>query len=138
MNLADAIRRAAQSDPPPAPEPYVPQPSAAVGSFAVQADEETGTNKQLVRFECLLTSEQLCDVLGRIVQTMHPVMTLTEASRFLRLRTGQVSALAQNGSLPAFQVDGKWRFMKSALEEWMMQNEGANLESTGGGESNAA
>ncbi|NUL81416.1 MAG: helix-turn-helix domain-containing protein [Armatimonadetes bacterium] len=69
---------------------------------------------------------------------MHPVMTLTEASRFLRLRTGQVSALAQNGSLPAFQVDGKWRFMKSALEEWMMQNEGANLESTGGGESNAA
>jgi len=30
-----------------------------------------------------------------------------------------VEAMAQAGELPAFQLDGKWRFPKQGIDEWI-------------------
>ena len=47
-------------------------------------------------------------------------MTLREAAQFLRIPGANLEQLASDKLVPAFQVDGKWRFSKEvALDEWM-------------------
>jgi excisionase family DNA binding protein len=47
------------------------------------------------------------------------VLTLAETARFLRVSTTKVRKLAEAGKLPAQKIDDDWRFLKSALEEWL-------------------
>jgi excisionase family DNA binding protein len=47
------------------------------------------------------------------------VLNLTEAAKFLRVSSAKLRKLAENGKVPARQVDGEWRFLKSALEQWL-------------------
>lgn len=115
MNLVDAIRAASQQRQPPT----TPERASAVASPAVAPHDES-ENVQTVRFEVRLTNQQLYDLLQWLARNLHPVMTLREAASYLRLRTSEVAALAENGEVPAFKVDGKWRFIKSALDEWML------------------
>jgi excisionase family DNA binding protein len=51
------------------------------------------------------------------------VMTLEEAARFLRVRKKEVEELATDGKIPARQVNGQWRFLKAAVEEWLRSRE---------------
>lgn len=115
MNLVDAIRAASQQRQPPT----TPERASAVASPAVAPHDES-ENVQTVRFEVRLTNQQLYDLLQWLARNLHPVMTLREAASYLRLRTSEVAALAENGEVPAFKVDGKWRFIKNALDEWML------------------
>lgn len=122
MNLVDAIRAASQSRLcPPTPEP------ASAVAPSVPAPQDEAEQVQTVRFEVRLTNQQLYDLLQWMARNLHPVMTLREAASYLRLRTAEVVALAENGDVPAFKVDGKWRFIKSALDEWMLAQRAAEF-----------
>lgn len=49
----------------------------------------------------------------------HDVLTLADAAKYLRLKRAQVLALAERGDLPGRQVGDDWRFLKSALQDWL-------------------
>jgi excisionase family DNA binding protein len=48
------------------------------------------------------------------------VLTLAEAAQFLRLSQLKLRKLAQAGKVPARKVDNEWRFLKSALADWLL------------------
>lgn len=117
MNLADAIRLTSQRTIHTSVEES--SPIAASDSLPASQGEES-EHVQTVRFEVRLNSQQLYDLLQWLARNLHPVMTLREAAHYLRLRPTELQALAENGNIPAFKVDGKWRFLKSVLDEWML------------------
>jgi excisionase family DNA binding protein len=124
MNLVDAIRMAAQQRFQSQVEERSIDPAAALAP--VPADEAESV--QTVRFEVRLTTQQLHDLLQWLARNLHPVMTLREAARYLRLQTAELQALAESGVIPAFKVDNKWRFLKAALDEWMLAQRAAEYE----------
>jgi excisionase family DNA binding protein len=124
MNLVDAIRMAAQQRFQSQVEERSIDPAAALAP--VPADEAESV--QTVRFEVRLTTQQLHDLLQWLARNLHPVMTLREAARYLRLHTAELQALAESGVIPAFKVDNKWRFLKAALDEWMLAQRAAEYE----------
>jgi excisionase family DNA binding protein len=48
-----------------------------------------------------------------------PVLTTTEVAKYLRLPKAKVLRLAEAGDLPAREIDGEWRFLKAAIDEWL-------------------
>src|SRR6266540_974457 len=47
------------------------------------------------------------------------VLTLAEAAAYLRLSEKDVIAAASTQGLPGRLVSGEWRFLKSALQQWL-------------------
>lgn len=47
------------------------------------------------------------------------VLTLTEAASYLRFAEEDIIRLVREQGLPGRQVDREWRFLKSALQEWL-------------------
>lgn len=47
------------------------------------------------------------------------ILTLEEASRFLKLSRSTVYNLAQRRKIPAQKVGKSWRFVKSYLIKWL-------------------
>jgi hypothetical protein len=47
------------------------------------------------------------------------VLTLAEAAAYLRLAEKDVLAAASTQGLPGRLVAGKWRFLKSAIQQWL-------------------
>ncbi|MCS7066522.1 MAG: helix-turn-helix domain-containing protein [Fimbriimonadales bacterium] len=119
MNLVDAIRMAAQQ------RLHASAENASPAAAPAQSEEPDGV--QTVRFEVRLTNQQLYDLLQWMARNLHPVMTLREAAHYLRIRTHELQALAESGEIPAFKVDGKWRFLKNALDEWMLAQRATEL-----------
>jgi excisionase family DNA binding protein len=52
------------------------------------------------------------------------VMTLDETARYLRLSKRTVRKLAKQGRLPGREIEGDWRFLKAALENWLRGQDG--------------
>ncbi|HUE73203.1 MAG TPA: helix-turn-helix domain-containing protein [Pirellulaceae bacterium] len=52
------------------------------------------------------------------------VLTLEEAAAFLRVSPQAIEELADGRRLPARRVAGHWRFLKSALEDWLRSSTG--------------
>ncbi|MBI3410841.1 MAG: helix-turn-helix domain-containing protein [Planctomycetes bacterium] len=52
----------------------------------------------------------------------HEVLTLEEAAGFLRLTSRETRELAKKTDIPGRLIGRKWRFLKSALEEWLCRN----------------
>jgi excisionase family DNA binding protein len=48
-----------------------------------------------------------------------PVLTLAEASRFIRVSEKTLGTMARDGRIPAQKVGREWRFRQCALEEWL-------------------
>lgn len=86
-------------------------PEAPLGS--------TGTGNA-VRFEIFLSPEQLSCLFRALVATQHSMMTMREAANYLRITAGALEQLAQEGKIPALQIEGRWRFPKSGIDEWVM------------------
>ncbi len=129
MNLVDAIRLAAQKQlgaqsAESATPPSNPLDKGHSGNSLLEKEEV-----QTVRFEVRLTNQQLYDLLQWLSRTLHPVMTLREAAHYLRIRPNELQKLAEQGAIPAFKVDNRWRFLKQALDEWMMLQRATNLAS---------
>ncbi|MBI1755603.1 MAG: helix-turn-helix domain-containing protein [Fimbriimonas ginsengisoli] len=72
-----------------------------------------------VRFEMFLTPEQLSNLFRAVIANQHTVFTLREAANHLRLHAHVLEEMARAGDIPAFLVDGKWRFSRNGLDEWM-------------------
>lgn len=140
MNLADAIRQAAQTNGLPiVPEPPRPaepmqmevapvQPQheevkdAVTSPFDARSPEPPSPaviGGNVVRLELFLSPEQMATLFRTIVATQHSVMTLRETASYLRLGTSVLEQLAQDGEIPAFLVDGKWRFPRNQIDEWL-------------------
>lgn len=55
------------------------------------------------------------------------VMTVADVAAFLRLSESTVYRLAQEGKLPGRKIGGTWRFLRSALEQWLAGHESSAL-----------
>lgn len=124
MNLVDAIRMASQQS----FQSQAPTRPIEPASESVSLPADDAEDVQTVRFEVRLTNQQLHDLLQWLARNLHPVMTLREAARYLRLHTAELQTLAESGIVPAFKVDDKWRFLKTALDEWMLAQRAAEYE----------
>lgn len=51
------------------------------------------------------------------------VLTLTEASEYLRVSEAEVVQLATRQGLPGRRAGRDWRFLKAALQDWLKQPE---------------
>lgn len=47
------------------------------------------------------------------------VLTLSEAAAFLRLSPETVERQAAQGHIPGQLIEGSWRFLHAALEDWL-------------------
>ena len=144
MNFADAIRQARHDSgdgvlpsvtPTPAPaasflevETAEPKAQAAPKSAPKALSTEPSTMTQdnsahmpgtVVRLELFLTPEQLSGLFRAVVATQHSVMTMREAANHVRVPAHLLEELAREGEIPAFLVDGKWRFPRNGLDEWL-------------------
>lgn len=142
MNLADAIRQAAQkgagplSDPPempttsvvataavPARQEPILTPEPEPPSLRIAPEEEDpgtrGGTGNVVRLELFLSPDQLRNVFGAIVSTQHTVLTLREAAAYLRVSAAALEQMAAEQQIPAFMIDGKWRFSRAAVDDWL-------------------
>ncbi|HWA83338.1 MAG TPA: helix-turn-helix domain-containing protein [Fimbriimonadaceae bacterium] len=137
MNLADAIRRAAlsggtpvgtEAEKPQAAVPAKPEPVAPSGEENLAKEQnmmqpseatETLPGHNVVRLELVLNPEQLKSFFGAVIASQHSVLTLREAAGFLRVSQGALEKMASEGEVPGMSVDGKWRFTRQALEDWL-------------------
>jgi excisionase family DNA binding protein len=56
--------------------------------------------------------------MSQVIET-NEVFTLEDTARYLRIPTETVQDLAIRGSLPGRRVQGEWRFLRSAIEDWL-------------------
>lgn len=77
-------------------------------------------NGNVVRFEIFLSPEQLSCLFRALVSTQHSMLTLREAAHYLRIPATTLEQLAVEGKIPALQLEGRWRFPKSGMDEWVM------------------
>lgn len=53
---------------------------------------------------------------------MEEVLTLTEASKYLKVNKATIYRLARQGRMPAFKVGKVWRFKRDRIEAWVDEN----------------
>lgn len=51
------------------------------------------------------------------------LMTLDDASEYLRIKKVTLYTLVRNGKIPASKVGRQWRFRKERLDNWLHQQE---------------
>lgn len=49
----------------------------------------------------------------------HEVFTLEEAASYLRVAPEAAKQLATRGEIPARRIQEEWRFLRSALDDWL-------------------
>lgn len=65
--------------------------------------------------------------------TLPNVLTLEETSQYLRLPVELVSHQAQIGNIPGRKIGDEWRFLKTAVDNWLsFQNSASILLSRAG------
>ncbi|MEM4408762.1 MAG: helix-turn-helix domain-containing protein [Candidatus Caldarchaeum sp.] len=87
---------------PPAPDPAVVSSGGSV-----------------VRLEIFLSPEQMHQMLRGIIHGAHTVMTVREAAQHLRIKQKTLLEMAEKGEIPAFCVEGEWKFPRHAVDEWI-------------------
>ncbi len=139
MNLADAIRQAAQTNGNPLPSEQrapkievIENPAYQAQDTKMESNMETAHESRLpdapspavahggiVRLELFLSPEQLSGLFRAVVANQHTVMTLREAAQYLRMPAGVLEQMASENKVPALLIDGKWRFARTAVDEWL-------------------
>lgn len=76
-------------------------------------------SSNIVRLELFLAPEQMNQLFRSLVATQHTMYTLREAAHYLRVNPNTIEAMAHEGNLPGILIEGRWRFPKSALDEWI-------------------
>jgi excisionase family DNA binding protein len=59
--------------------------------------------------------------------TLPDVLTLEEASEYLRLPVEAVVRQASQGNIPARKIENEWRFLKVAIDDWLRQESSRQL-----------
>jgi excisionase family DNA binding protein len=57
-----------------------------------------------------------------MASTNQEVLTLSEAADYLRVSEETLRQLASEKAIPAREVGGEWRFLKSALQDWLRRD----------------
>ena len=130
MNLAEAIRKAQMDGKGKGSTPLAP-PAASMGGYdsTDQPPAPPQVNSgNVVRLELFLSGEQMTGMLRALMAGQHSVYTLREAAAYLRISPNALQELAENGEVPGMLLDGKWRFPKSSLDDWMALTAIAKLE----------
>lgn len=55
----------------------------------------------------------------KVPSTNGPILTLREAADYLRVAEGDLLRLAEDGAIPARKIGSEWRFLQSAIDEWL-------------------
>jgi excisionase family DNA binding protein len=114
--------KTAETHGPSAPNVSLRPPIAGTSEVVNPADPSPIVNAgggSVVRLELFLSPEQVHQMLRGIFQGSHSVMTLREAAQYLRVHTKSLIEIAESGELPAFMVDGAWKFPRHAIDEWI-------------------
>lgn len=137
MNLADAIRKAAAEGSIPTvgevPNAFQPKlveseqhrcsvadPTASVSfGTAPEQPSQAVMGGNVVRIELFMSAEQTTSMLRAIMTGQHTVLTLVEAAHYLRVRPQTLAKMAEENEIPGIEIDGKWRFLKVNLDEWL-------------------
>lgn len=147
MNLADAIRKAAgqglagEKQTNHWKEEIHPETVAGGGTPSVFTEpapaphvhtapvpmEHTGVGGNAVRLEIFLSGEQMAAMLKAIMAGQHSVLTLREAASYLRVSSSTLLRYVEEGEIPAVELDGRYRFPKSNLDDWLA-NQGSSGE----------
>jgi hypothetical protein len=53
------------------------------------------------------------------VPTTQEVFTLSDAAAYLRVSEDEIIRLTQQQALPGRLLSGEWRFLKSAIQDWL-------------------
>lgn len=130
MNFADAIRKV-HGEPQAAaqPEAYDLQPNSGVPQLGFCADglpapaSASVLAGNVVRLELFLSAEQMSGMFRAIMAGQHTVMTAREAAAYLRIGKDTLMKLAEEGEIPGILIDGRWRFPKPNLDDWLMLNQ---------------
>ncbi len=56
------------------------------------------------------------------------VMTIEEASKYLRIPLSSLYKLAQDGKIPCQKVGRHWRFRKETIDHWLDENRSNELK----------
>ena len=56
------------------------------------------------------------------------IFTIKEVAAYLKLAEKTAYRLASEGKLPGFKVGGSWRFRKSEIDRWIVEQEGKRGE----------
>lgn len=150
MNLADAIRKAANkpgfdgvqeqtvfeqpksgSAPWPQEPPMKNNNSPSHIEMPSQSPEPLNPavqNGNAVRLEIFLNGEQMAGMLKAIMAGQHSVLTVREAASYLRVSPKAIERMALEGDIPAVEIDGRYRFPKSNLDDWLANQSAENEE----------
>lgn len=74
---------------------------------------------QVIRLELFLPPEQLSQLFRAVMTSQHSMLTLRETAQYLRVAPQVVEQMARDGDVPAVMIDGRWRFPKNSLDEWL-------------------
>jgi excisionase family DNA binding protein len=85
--------------------------------------EALGVQPTAVRLELLLTPEQLSNLFRAVAANQHTLWTVRDTASYLRISGHALEALAEKGEIPAFKVDGRWRFAKTTVDEWLQYSQ---------------
>ncbi len=126
MNLADALRRVnSEGQPLPAPHEVhdavtakIPNPHPVDPSL-IPDTAHPNVSGNVVRLELFLSAEQMGGLFRAIMAGQHSVLTLREAAAYLRISPESLLKLAEEGEIPGVQIEGRWRFPKPNLDDWM-------------------
>lgn len=56
-----------------------------------------------------------------------PILTLEEASKYLKLHKATVYKMARTGKIPASKVGKVWRFRRARINKWLERQENGPL-----------
>jgi excisionase family DNA binding protein len=59
--------------------------------------------------------------------TIPDVLTLEEASGYLRLSIETVASQALKGNIPGRKIENDWRFLKSAIDDWLRSKSSSSI-----------
>jgi excisionase family DNA binding protein len=59
--------------------------------------------------------------------TIPDVLTLEQASVYLQLSTETVLNQALKGNIPGRKIENNWRFLKSAIDEWLSAKSSSSI-----------
>ena len=123
MNLADAIRQAAGHS---FESNEISFDEASKGSFPREIVNHGSTPEPTqvssgtpVRLELFLSPEQLSNLFRAVSATQHSMLTLRETASYLRVSATRLQKMANDGEIPGFNIDGRWRFPRNGIEEWL-------------------
>jgi excisionase family DNA binding protein len=125
MNLADAIRRASGAESSPAAAPAAPAAPAPVFESPMPEPPQVNSGN-VVRLELFLSGEQMAVILKSLLAGQHSILTLREAAAYLRIPQSALAELAEANEVPGVSLDGRWRFPKNSLDDWLIANSSAS------------